>query len=113
VSVTWQDDVVSPPDSPVRMHEEALRQNHELLASLRQPCERDRSGEQAQRAVLVRVRAPDPDGARRQQQSFCLFDDATGVSTLSCSGTLIELGDRLVVLASAHVLSPFLTNRSE
>ena len=69
--------------------------------------------EQAQRAVLVRVKAPDPEGTRRQQQSFCLFDDAAGVSTMSCSGTLIELGDRLVVLASARVLSPFLTNRNE
>ena len=118
MSVTWQDDVVSPA-SLVRLHKEALRQNEEQLASLTQPCERNhaeghtRSGEQAQRAVLVRVRAPDPDGTRRQQQSFCLFDDATGVSTLSCSGTLIELGDRLVVLASARVLLPFLTNRNE
>ena len=61
-------------------------------------------------AVLVRVQGPDPKGTKRNDQSFSLFD--AGITTLSASGTIIPLGDRLVVLTSAQVLRPFLTQKN-
>ena len=61
-------------------------------------------------AVLVRVQGPDPKGTKRNDQSFSLFD--AGITTLSASGTIIPLGDRFVVLTSAQVLRPFLTQKN-
>lgn len=62
-------------------------------------------------AVLVRVQGPDPKGTKRNDQSFSLFD--AGITTLSCSGTIMKVGERLVVVTSAHVLRPFLTKKNK
>ena len=62
-------------------------------------------------AVLVRVQGPDPKGTKRNDQSFSLFD--AGITTLSASGTILQVGDRLVVVTSAHVLRPFLTKKNK
>jgi peroxisomal leader peptide-processing protease len=65
----------------------------------------------ARSAVLVRVQGPDPKGTKRNDQSFSLFD--AGITTLSASGTILPVGDRLVVVTSANVLRPFLTQKNK
>ena len=77
---------------------------------VRSPSEMDAA---TRRAVLVRVRRPDPERAWLHHRSFCHHDDATKVSSLSSSGTIVELGDLVVVLTSVHVLLPFLKARDE
>ena len=62
-------------------------------------------------AVLVRVQGPDPKGTKRNDQSFSLFD--AGITTLSASGTIVPVGERLVVVTSASVLRPFLTKKNK
>lgn len=71
-------------------------------------CDMDQS---ARSAVLVRVQGPDPKGTKRNDQSFSLFD--AGITTLSASGTILPVGDRLVVVTSANVLRPFLTQKNK
>lgn len=71
-------------------------------------CGMDQS---ARSAVLVRVQGPDPKGTKRNDQSFSLFD--AGITTLSASGTILPVGDRLVVVTSANVLRPFLTQKNK
>ena len=65
----------------------------------------------ARNAVLVRIHGPDPKGTKRNDQSFSLFD--AGITTLSASGTVVELGGKLVVLTTAHALRPFLTDANK
>ncbi len=65
----------------------------------------------ARSAVLVRVQGPDPKGTKRNDQSFSLFD--AGITTLSASGTILPLGEKLVVVTSANVVRPFLTKKNK
>ena len=65
----------------------------------------------ARSAVLVRVMGPDPKGTKRNDQSFSLFD--AGITTLSASGTILPLGDKLAVVTSANVVRPFLTKKNK
>lgn len=57
-------------------------------------------------AALVRVSGPDEDGERTQGRPF--FDHRNGVTQLSCSGLVVCMKRRWVVVPVA-LLTPFLT----
>ena len=65
----------------------------------------------ARHAVMVRVQGADPKGTKRNDQSFSLFD--SGITTLSASGTIVALGEQLVVLTTANTIRPFMADNSK